>query len=75
MSEIDTTGWITCDVCHYSHAPDTGCPNPACLANPALSDATRELITQRIAEHYEQQAADEERRRLYGLSFKSRGTS
>jgi hypothetical protein len=58
----------TCDTCHYPYEGE-GCPNPACPANPSLTDEHREAIAARTAQHAIEEAERSERMRLYRSSF------
>ena len=50
----------TCPTCHYAHVGDH-CPNPACFANPSVSDEQKARWTERN----ERLAAEEaDRRRI-----------
>jgi len=69
---IDTTGWTICPTCAYPHDPATGCDNPACPDNPRHTPETRAAIVERAAAYHAEQAADAERRRLWGASFTRR---
>jgi hypothetical protein len=57
-----------CETCTYA-LTDGACGNPACPANPSLSDASREHIARRAAEHAIEEAERSERMRLYRSSF------
>lgn len=61
------TNLIACPACGYACEPDA-CRNPACLANPTLSDSHRATLVARhadwIAARDRQEAATAERRRL-----------
>lgn len=62
---------VECSTCHYPH-PGDDCANPACPANPSLSDAARQLIAERSAQHAADEAERSERMRLYRSSFGAR---
>lgn len=65
---------FTCGACGYaSPAPAAGCENPACLDNPALSEAHRERLRAQAEEHDARRRQDaarmESRRRLRAAGF------
>lgn len=64
-----TTSHATCPTCAYPHELERGCDNPACPDNPRHTAATRAAILARVEAYRAEQAADAERRRLYGQSF------
>jgi hypothetical protein len=53
----------TCPTCHYAHDSEH-CPNPACFANPSVTDAQKARWTERN----ERLAAEEaERQRIAAI--------
>ncbi len=59
---------MICPTCNYPHETEH-CPNPACPANPALSDEVKARIAERHERHLAEVAEREERMRLWGRSI------
>lgn len=50
---------LVCPTCEATYADPPACSNPACTANPSLSEATRAMVVAR-AEAYAREKADRE---------------
>jgi hypothetical protein len=70
--EVDTSGWVVCSTC--GHPSPHYCENPACPANPTLSDAVLQQIKERTERYRAEVAAREERQRMMEISFRPRAS-
>jgi hypothetical protein len=63
-----------CPTCDYTYGPEAPgeCSNPACEANPTLTEAGRQRLRDMAERYRAEEAARIERQRLYSLSFKAR---
>ncbi len=54
---------FVCDTCTYPSRSNSGCDNPACVANPTLSEAFKAEMVRRAEEHAEIRRKEEARKR------------
>ncbi len=61
----DFSNLVTCDMCGYAYErPNSNmrCSNPACFANPEMTEATKSRV---LAEHAKRTAAEADRKQVH----------